>query len=131
MVGDENVLRIITVPGWLRGPFESESGSTKSNTDNVFVTNPIAGMPAQLSLTVSPLWTEREVATSSFVRPPVFALDDLRRFSHFLDLAEGYNTSSEDRLLHGTTQFLKLQSAATFLGVTAWGCARVQMAPIL
>ncbi|ESU36291.1 Hypothetical protein DHA2_150439 [Giardia duodenalis] len=121
MVGDENVLRIITVPGWLRGPFESESGSTKSNTDNVFVTNPIAGMPAQLSLTVSPLWTEREVATSSFVRPPVFALDDLRRFSHFLDLTEGYNTSSEDRLLHGTTQFPEIAECCNFPGSNCMG----------
>ncbi|EFO63995.1 Hypothetical protein GLP15_3892 [Giardia lamblia P15] len=121
MVGDENALRIITVPGWLRSPFESGNGPKNSDADSVSVTNPIAGIPAQLSLTVSPLWTEREVETSSFVRPPVFTLDDLRKFSHFLDLTEGHNISSEDRLLHGTTQFPEVAECCNFPGSNCMG----------
>lgn len=116
IAGDENVLRVITMPGWLREAFKSENKSQTSNQDTMSITNPLAGMPAQLSLTVSPLWTEREVATSSFVRPPVLTFNDLRRFSHFLDTIDGYNTSSEDRLLRGTTQFPEIAECCNFPG---------------
>lgn len=116
MVGDENVLRIITMPGWLRDPFKGNSNSQTPCFDDALVRNPLAGMPAQLSLTVSPLWTEREVQASSFVQPPIFTLNDLRRFPHFLDLTEGCNISSEDRLLHGTTQFPEIAECCNFPG---------------
>lgn len=121
MVGDENVLRVITMPEWLRNPFKNENKSQISDQDSVSITNPLAGMPAQLSLTVSPLWTEREVETSSFVRPPVFTLNDLRRFSHFLDITDGCNVSSEDRLLRGTTQFPEIAECCNFPGSNCMG----------